>query len=342
MGSSYAYGSTKDGNPWQSSCPAGTVLRGIAYRSGSAVDDITSLFCAPPASPVSGSDISVAVVAADDSGGTAGTYKCPDNTAVAGIAGQIDGDNKVGQLALKCRNFKTGGAAIQGAMAGKNTKNAYNYEAPFPWYATGLAGRAGKNLDAIQMIGGNFADPIHYLTTDDGIANGCMGLGDPNWRLYQPQSADCDKFMVQNFCQKNPSDPRCSCVSSEMTCPNKFDKSCISQNGYRTNDMMKAACPNIMNCVQYLALSPGAQQLATNTEQNCSTNSSNSSNINTSNSNTTVTGEADSSFWIWVIIIVLVMLMGMVGGAIYYFTRSDDIRKKGAYELTEAVEVEDM
>lgn len=326
-GTSFPFGSNTRGNPWQSACPAGTVLRGITYRSGSLVDDITGLYCAPPSNPVTGADISVAVIAADDSGGDPGAYKCPDGTAVAGIAGQIDGDNRVGQLALKCRNFKSGGGVTQSPLIGRNTKNAYNFEAPYPWFATGLAGRAAGNVDAIQMVGGDFSDPIRFLTTDSGIADGCMGLGDPNWRLYHPQSAECDKFMVQNFCQKNPTDARCSCVVSEMTCPNKFDKSCISRNGYRTNDMMKAACPNVMNCVQYLALSPGAQQLATNTEQNCSTSATNSSETSVTNN----TG-SDDSFWIWVIIIVLLMLMALVGGSIYYFTR-----KSAKVELTEAM-----
>lgn len=332
-GTSLAYGSNTKGNPWQGSCPSGTVLRGIAYRSGSIVDDITGLFCGPPSNLSAGSDISVAVIAADEAGGSPGVYRCPDGTALAGIAGQIDGDQRVGQLALKCRNFKSGGAITQSPMIGRNTKSPYNFEAPYPWFGTGLAGRGGGNIDAIQMLGGDFSDPIRYLTTDSGIADGCMGLGDPGWRLYQPQSADCDKFMVQNFCQKNPTDPRCSCISSEMTCPNKFDKSCISKNGYRTQDMMKAACPNVMNCVQYLALSPGAQQLATNTQQNCSTDVSSVSNISTDT--TTVSGD---SSWIWIIVILVFVLLALLGGVAWYFSKSI---KTGKYELTETISAEE-
>jgi hypothetical protein len=338
------FGSPTKGNPWQASCPSGTVLRGIAYRSGSNVDDITGLFCAPPSKPVAGSDISVAVNAADDSGGTPGVYKCPDGRAVSGIMGQLDGGKvnsyPIAQLGVQCRDFKTRGAPSWSPTIGKNKGYSYFFEKGYPWFATGLGGRAGSNLDAIQLHGKDFSQAINLLTTDSGIADGCMGIGDENGRLYQPQSAECDRFMVQNFCQKNPADPRCSCVISEMTCPNKFDKSCISKNGYRTNDMMKAACPNVMNCVQYLALSPGAQQLATNTQQNCSTDTTNTSNTNTNTNTTTSTNdEASGSFWIWVIVILVFVVLAMVAGVVLYSRKSPKI---GKYELTEPISADEI
>lgn len=82
-------------------------------------------------------------------------------------------------------------------------------------------------------------------------------------------SGKLDDTMVANYCQTNPNDDLCSCISSEIPCPNKFDTNCIKKGGYKTTDMSTVTCPNILNCNQFLTLSPGAQAVATNVEQNC-------------------------------------------------------------------------
>lgn len=72
------------------------------------------------------------------------------------------------------------------------------------------------------------------------------------------------------FCKANPKDALCTCLESEMTCANKFDSKCVA-TGYKTQDMLNANCPAVMNCNQYNNLSPGAQLLVT-VKQNCASN----------------------------------------------------------------------
>lgn len=308
------------GNPYTSACPSGQVLRGWGVRSGDNFDAITDLYCGPPNSLVSGSDNRSPSGIPHDNDGSPGQYRCPDGSAVSGIYGII-GSNRANGVGLRCRNLLNGAPAGQSPLFGQRSGGtAFNWEAPHPYYVSGFDGRSGDKVNQIVAKSLDMSDPVRLMTTPEGIADGCMGVGDPKFRLYQPQSAGCDKYMVTDFCQKYPTDPRCSCVSSEMTCPNKFDKNCIAKNGYRTSDMMTVKCPDVMNCVQYLALSPGAQQLATNTQQNCSTSSTNSTEIDSTNTTTNVDG---SSAWIWIMILILVVVLAALGAGAYFLLKSD-------------------
>lgn len=93
-----------------------------------------------------------------------------------------------------------------------------------------------------------------------------------SWIASSDTQGTIDDVMVSNYCQNNLKDDLCSCVMSEIPCPNKFDSNCIQKGGYKTKDMMTVTCPNVLNCTQFLALSPGAQSIATNVEQNCTSN----------------------------------------------------------------------
>src|SRR5579883_1322655 len=141
---------------------------------------------------------------------------------------------------------------------------------------------------------------------------------DSNCRSWvQENQGKLDSTMV-SFCKQYPTDPLCSCVNSEIPCPNKFDTNCIQNGGYETADMIQNQCPNVMNCTQFLSLSPGAQALATNVEQNCS------STINTgsSSSTTSTTNNAGTSSLIslWnnhkVLIIILLIILVIVVSAL--------------------------
>lgn len=92
-------------------------------------------------------------------------------------------------------------------------------------------------------------------------------------------NANCKKWILDNqghhdyvagkFCDIHPSDPFCNCIKSEITCPNKFDKTCIPPSSYKTKDMLVADCPPVMTCNQFFNLSPESKAIAVNTEQNC-------------------------------------------------------------------------
>lgn len=101
--------------------------------------------------------------------------------------------------------------------------------------------------------------------------------------------------MMTKYCKNYPSDPLCSCINSPLPCPNKFDKNCIQNNGYLTYSMINTNCPNIMNCSQFTSLSPGAQAIATNVQQNCTSNTTTGSGSTSSGSGSTSTKKTTSN-----------------------------------------------
>jgi hypothetical protein len=150
-----------------------------------------------------------------------------------------------------------------------------------------------------------------------------------NWAGSGDTAGKIDSLMVTNFCQQFPKDPLCTCVLSEIDCPNKFDINCIRKLGYRTTDMIKTPCPNIMNCTQFVSLSPGAQALATNVEQNCTsiTNTGSSSGgPKPGPAPVVVTNNNDLGAiiptWAWFLIALIIFVL--VGGGVYFAFFSED------------------
>jgi len=75
---------------------------------------------------------------------------------------------------------------------------------------------------------------------------------------------------VADFCNVHPTDPKCTCLSSQINCPDKFDSTCVA-GGYRNYNMMKQSCPNVLSCDQQVGLSPASVSVLVNAEQNCGT-----------------------------------------------------------------------
>lgn len=122
-----------------------------------------------------------------------------------------------------------------------------------------------------------------------------------NWVASAPAQGKIDSLMITNYCQTHPTDSLCSCVMSEIPCPNKFDTNCIQKGGYKSADMMNVQCPNVLNCTQFLSLSPGAQAIATNVQQNCASSSTPTS--------VTPTTTFWSNYKIVILIIILILII---------------------------------
>lgn len=269
--------------PFQVYCPANEILTGADFRTGSKIDGIYSIYCRSP-NRISDSTLPDSKVPAPGGyvgggGGTVYGYKCPLGSGVYyDVSNTKNGD--LNSTTVVCRDFKTwketgrfqfgnpdGSGPFVTTPAGVSGTTVYG---------TGFNGVSGgtsygSGLKDIKMVGKDFS--VNGFGSDAGKVSCCMGGIDPKLCPLglTPQSQSCDVFMT-GWCQSHPTDPRCSCVMSEMSCPNKFDKSCMAKVGYKTKDMVGTPCPSIMNCTQFLSLSPGAQNLATNVEQNCSSN----------------------------------------------------------------------
>jgi hypothetical protein len=109
--------------------------------------------------------------------------------------------------------------------------------------------------------------------TNIGTASACQAyaLNKISWGLMDQDMTD--------YCNANPHAGACTCINSEITCPNKFDSACMSA-GYQTWGMVNNSCPNtVLTCEQQVGLSPGAMALAVNTESNCSIDGESDSDI---------------------------------------------------------------
>jgi|ERR1700678_81739 len=181
-----------------------------------------------------------------------------------------------------CRKFQYTGSPNQCCLNQQPT--GYPNTTCDPSY-TPLSANCSTIVQNYCGIGSNiFTDPICISwaaqnPTQANVlsANYCtpsMIKSDQNCRSWVASSniqGTIDNLMVTEYCQNNPTDTLCSCIMSEIPCPNKFDNTCIQDGGYKTKDMMTVTCPNVLNCNQYITLSPGAKAVAVNFEQNCGT-----------------------------------------------------------------------
>jgi hypothetical protein len=172
-----------------------------------------------------------------------------------------------------------------------------------------------------------YQDPTaakNAMYTQEGQIQCGMGLTDSKMCKMTPQSAQCDQLMM-HYCQTTgQNDPRCACVNSEMDCPNKFDKKCIQNNAYRTADMARTPCPNVMNCTQFVSLSPGAQAIATNVDQNCASAQKTGATSTTPPIPAAMPASTSTSshmlLWVFLLIFIFVIIIGVI---IYVFSGDD-------------------
>lgn len=326
---------------YSGTCPAGTVMTGVQVGvDGGRLSGYANIRCkAPKNLDTAGMGTQYNVSSSPYASGTNVSYDCPTGFALNQLRPRAGG-SYIDGLQFGCARFAdNAGASLGPILGGDNAVSQWT--APPRNFMTGVMGTAGSSrVNSVTPVYADFTRSIGQVYTAQGVADGCMGIGDPNNWKYQPGSGDCDSYLVRTFCQQFPNDPRCSCILSEMTCPNKFDQNCIKNNGYRTNDMKTVTCPDVMNCIQYNRLSPGAKALATNFQQNCSSSS-------TVNGSTTGVGaenqEGSWSSGLWIMIIILLIIVfvvaalvinkvldnGVTGAADNVRTGTDIVEQKG-------------
>jgi hypothetical protein len=312
-------------NPFKFTCPSGNYLTGVKWSAGSNMDSLQGLYCTPKNQIDTAAPTAQSAIAGYTAGGNPYDFKCPQGSAIDGYTIGYNLNGVVNHINWRCSNIQTpttitpSTAPSSGPSGETVTSNVFKY-------LTGISGNAYRYVDNMEFT---YEDPallIASLYTDSGKAACCMGTTDKSNCTMTGQTPACDTFM-NNYCRNTPAgqaDPRCSCINSQITCPNKFDKNCIANLGYRTTDMANTQCPDIMNCTQFLNLSPGAQAVATNFDQSCSNTTSTVQNTNAvSQTAPAATVGGISAIWL---VIILVFVLLIVSGIILYFTlgRSDD------------------
>jgi hypothetical protein len=300
---------------YDASCADGEVLTGMDLVANMYnVGQINNIVCRPPnrlADTSYGGDTKH--VGVGSAPGASVSFRCPVGYAFTGMQYSSDG-TMMRNFKPICTNLQTGQSMSQGSFG----NNGSNYGAPkvvnggSNTWATGIYGQTGAAITSMNLHTQSYLPARNALYTPSGQADCCMGLNDSSMCSMSPQTQQCDQFMTA-WCQKNTKDPRCSCILSEMTCPNKFDINCIKNNGYHTADMKNTPCPSIMNCTQFQALSPGAQELATNVEQNCSTTTIASS---SASGGTTTSGGTSTNMILIIVFLLLVVSVALMIG--YY------------------------
>lgn len=317
---------------FQIACPGNNMLTGLAMKLGTDVDGLSGIYCKPP-NQLDNSTPGTYVQQNVASGDNQSIYQCPAGSAMGDVS--IGDDGVVQNVTIKCRRLRDAGIMPQSQQYGRNSDRTTPISCR---YMTGVTGRSGKYIDSMGFTCANFDQAQWGLYTDEGKVRCCMGQMPGEFCNMSPQDGNCDQFMIR-YCQTPTgfADPRCSCLTSEMNCPNKFDVNCIKNNGYRSSDMIKAACPNVMNCTQFVSLSPGAQAIATNVQQDCAsaqttgatkTTTPISATMPSSTSNTTSLTTGSGLLWLFIIIFILIL----VAVAVYLVASGDDDEPEPAPE----------
>jgi hypothetical protein len=257
------YGGSGGDSDYNYTCPPNTMLTGMGFTMGKDFDSVRTLYCKKPNqlnSSDNGTPVNVQIGRANND---PRQFNCPPGSAISDI--KLGWDDAIGNQTFTCRRLTDDSVTLVSQQYGRNKGANASVSCK---YVTGMRGRYGSYIDSLSYQCTDFSAAKAALTTDEGRVQCCMGLTNPDFCDMTPQSAQCDQFMM-SYCQSHPGDPRCACIMSEMDCPNKFDKNCIKNNAYRTGDMVRTPCPNVMNCTQFVSLSPGAQAIATNVDQNC-------------------------------------------------------------------------
>lgn len=323
------YGGNGGDDDYNYTCPAGMMLTGLGFTMGEDMDSIRTLYCKKPNQLGSGDNGTPVSVHIADANNNPRQFNCPPGSAISDI--KVGWGNTIDNQTFTCRRLTDDAVTMVSQQYGRNRDANANVSCK---YVTGMRGRSGKYIDSIAYQCTDFSEAKAAQTTDEGKVKCCMGLTNPDYCVMTPQSAQCDQFMIQ-YCQRNFNDPRCACVNSEMDCPNKFDKNCIKNNAYRTADMARTPCPNVMNCTQFVSLSPGAQALATNVSQDCASASTSGATRPTTPISATMPApqpggnnySLNSGFsgsGVLLVMLLIFMLIILVGGAAYFLLAEDD------------------
>jgi hypothetical protein len=282
------------GNPYDVSCPPGQVIVGMTgqYDPDLRLNAIQGLYC-KNVNDLGNSDAGTlqAVTAGTNQGPSAFQLNCPVNSYVTGASSYYGGDLKT--LSLNCTNTSGSSSPIALSQnASSMTRFTQGSTSCGTVPATGIFGQYSGNPNQLGMHcmdstdASDIANAIN--SSDAGKIACCQGVYPASFCSMLPQSGACDSYM-STYCQSHPSDANCSCLQSPITsCPQQYDSACRGKNGYQTSAMKTVPCPSTMTCSQYINLSPGAQALATNISQGCSStvNTGSGSNGSTQNTNT--------------------------------------------------------
>jgi hypothetical protein len=153
---------------------------------------------------------------------------------------------------------------------------------------------------------------------DDAAATqACTDIG------YIPSQSKCDNWMT-NYCQKNPTDPACACLISQIPLPQCLDLKCANNPRSYRNVKMLAECKNLSytDCSQ--AFNVGSANDVSFDRNNFNQMCGNVFTDGQMKPNLTETGLSTSQ-WIIIIIglLILVVLIGLGIGAMSSNNQND-------------------
>lgn len=287
------FGDGHGNTPYTFNCPNGMVLTGMDAYGQNVLDGISSLYCSYPNNLSGGaSDAVVGTPGAGGRGGQFRQYRCGANQYISDVNLLRDDSGWIGRMTLNCKDLNTGADSNK-----QDIGNSGNQAGSVPGSGiTGIFGNGGNYIDGISFNIMDMANAKAAQFTEAGKIACCQGKLPKALCKMLPQSDDCDSYM-SGLCQTTyKGSPMCSCVNSEIPCPNKNDKNCVANNGYMTKNMTTVACGNYINCTQINNLSGSAKALLVNNTQNCiSTQDGTTTGQTTVNGQTTPTPAASTT-----------------------------------------------
>jgi hypothetical protein len=132
-------------------CPSGTVVVGLAGRSGAVIDTM-QLFCSPPLGGPEAIMLDPRRIGPSNGGGPISAM-CPVLKTAAGIdvnVARFDGHVVVSQIILRCRSELVGSDSSV-VFGGGGGDGAGGSTCPDHTFMVGLAGRSGDFIDALGI-----------------------------------------------------------------------------------------------------------------------------------------------------------------------------------------------
>ena len=204
-------------------CPEGTVMTGIAWRSGEAIDKLQGIWCKDIHqidSPENDNNTTYYDTNWGGGGGSSNQSKCPTGYAIKTLDTSL-GSTYVGGVQVGCSPFIPKNKANANhlktnklPLVGKKYPNKNSYWAAGEtrkkvggedWYVSGVEARSGKMLDCVQWFGRDYGPYRMIKWSEKGQVDCCTGKNTNTTlcgKRYQPGSLDCQKVM-KNYCSKN-------------------------------------------------------------------------------------------------------------------------------------------
>ena len=248
-------GGSKNGDrSFDLQCPENHIMIGSTLRVGSKIDKISNITCVHP-SKINQSGTKIDPTGwSGGNGGIEKSFMCPLGSAVNSITGTWNSGDTLNSLNFACKDIKSN--RFQNFKFGTGGRLSKTISEDNKYIGGFKNGNSGNLVDSVEVVLKDMTGLEDIYQKYDGKARACNG----EYQDFNPYSkAECDNYMINDFCKNNPTHDLCSCINSEViknaksvdptfpSCPQIYDAKCAS-HGYKTAIQQDTSNCDYLNC----------------------------------------------------------------------------------------------